>query len=51
MKSQIKVFALTAAIFAMMVCVSIGGSPASLRQGATSAAVTGFLPGQVLWSY
>jgi hypothetical protein len=51
MKSQIKVFALTAAIFAMMVSVSPSADAASLRQGATSAAVTGFLPGQVLWSY
>ena len=53
MKSQLKVFALTAAMFAMMASWSPSANAGSLRQGTTSesAAVTGSLPGQVLWSY
>ncbi len=53
MKSQLKVFALTAAMFATMASWSPSANAGSLRQGTTSesAAVTGSLPGQVLWSY
>ncbi len=50
MRGQIRAFALVAGIM-MAAAMSSSAMAASLRQGATGGAVTGSLPGEVLWNY
>jgi hypothetical protein len=51
MQGQTKVFGLALVIFAMMASLSSSAYASSLRQGASSAAVSGSLPGQTLWTH